>query len=41
MVRVDAAVPAPGRMFAGEKLQLNAVGRLGQESAIELSNEPD
>ena len=41
MVRVDAAALAPGTMLAGAKLQLNALGRLGQESAIELSNEPD
>jgi len=41
MVRVDAAATAPGIMFAGAKLQLNALGRLGHESAIGLSNEPD
>ncbi len=41
MVRVDAAVPAPGTMLAGAKLQLNVLGKPAQESVIELSNEPD
>jgi hypothetical protein len=41
MVRVDAALLAPGTMLAGAKLQLNVLGRPAQESAIELLNEPD
>lgn len=41
MVRVDAAVPAPGTKFAGAKLQLNPLGRPAHESAIELLKVPD
>jgi hypothetical protein len=41
MVRVDTAVPVPGTKFAGEKLQLNPLGRPAHESAIELLKAPD
>jgi hypothetical protein len=41
IVSVEAAVPDPGVMVAGEKAQLSALEKPLQESAMGLSKDPD